>query len=131
LRLGGAGAFPSASRPRVLWLGLESPGRGVFVLQERLRSAVAPFTHSPEDRLFTPHLTLGRVKRLFPIEAEGIRHRMASPPRSAWESWTARSVNLMQSHLESQGSVHQCLCAVDLLGGTHSGTAGRLDEDVR
>jgi len=61
VRAGGTGAFPGWSRPRVLWLGVESGGT-----VERLAGAVESEARAAgfdaEERPFTPHLTLGRVR---------------------------------------------------------------------
>ena len=57
-----AGAFPSPKSPRVVWLGV---GGELDVAQEfyrRLEIAFAALGFPPEDRPFSPHLTLGRVK---------------------------------------------------------------------
>jgi 2'-5' RNA ligase len=60
-RPGVTGAFPGWRRARVLWLALESGGA-----VERLAAAVETAARSSgfeaEDRRFTAHLTLGRVR---------------------------------------------------------------------
>ena len=55
----GLGAFPSWRRPRVVWTGLH--GEGLVELAQRIDAALAPLGFEPEQRPFTPHLTLGRV----------------------------------------------------------------------
>jgi 2'-5' RNA ligase len=58
----GAGAFPSAARPRVLWMGVE--GGEALVDTHRALSAVLVASGLPvEDRPYRPHLTLARVRR--------------------------------------------------------------------
>ena len=58
----GIGAFPNVRRPRVLWVGLK--GAGLIELSEAIETALMPLNFPPEDREFTPHLTLGRVRSL-------------------------------------------------------------------
>jgi len=58
----GLGAFPNLRRPRVLWVGLK--GEGLTELSETIETALAPLDFPPEDRAFTPHLTVGRVRSL-------------------------------------------------------------------
>ena len=58
----GLGVFPSVRRPRVLWVGLK--GEGLTRLSEVIETALMPLDFPPEDREFTPHLTLGRVRSL-------------------------------------------------------------------
>jgi len=58
----GIGAFPSAARPRVIWLGLENHS----TLQElhcSLRRELNGIGLAEADRPFTPHLTLGRCRQ--------------------------------------------------------------------
>lgn len=60
-RPGATGAFPGWSRPRVLWLGVESGG-AVERLAGAVESEVRAAGFDAEVRPFTPHLTLGRVR---------------------------------------------------------------------
>ena len=52
-----AGAFPSASRPRVLWLGVDG-GETLQEVHRVLAGALADGGFRVEDRAFRPHLTL-------------------------------------------------------------------------
>lgn len=61
-RLGGVGVFPDARRPAVLWVGLDDHG-ALARLAGDLRQRVAAAGFPSDDRPFTPHLTLGRVRR--------------------------------------------------------------------
>ena len=59
----GLGAFPHVRRPSTLWLGAD-PGDGQIVaLQAAVEAALAELGFRPEGRSFSPHLTLGRVRR--------------------------------------------------------------------
>ena len=60
-RGGATGAFPGWSRPRVLWLGIESGG-AIERLAAGVEGAAREAGFAPEPRAFTPHLTLGRVR---------------------------------------------------------------------
>jgi 2'-5' RNA ligase len=61
LTLGDLGAFPSESRPRVLWIGLEGTP-ALELLQDRLERAAEAIGFPPEGTPFQPHVTLGRVR---------------------------------------------------------------------
>jgi len=58
-RVRGLGAFPSIKRPRVLWVGIETPDLGK--LAKEVEGALLPLGFAPEGRPFHPHVTLGRV----------------------------------------------------------------------
>jgi len=60
--VGGAGAYPSLSRPRVIWVGVQAPV-GLNSLQHGIDTEAARLGYSQEERPFSPHLTIGRVPR--------------------------------------------------------------------
>lgn len=62
ISVGGFGVFPNATRPRVLWVGVEAPDE-LMSLQRRIDMETARLGYAPEQRAFNPHLTLGRVSR--------------------------------------------------------------------
>ena len=62
LRLGGLGMFPNEQRPRVLWVALEGNTEPLATMQREIEKALEPLGFAPENRAFTPHLTLGRVR---------------------------------------------------------------------
>lgn len=55
------GAFPSAARARVLWLGLAGPLARLTALQRATEAALADCGVPREARPFQPHLTIGRI----------------------------------------------------------------------
>jgi 2'-5' RNA ligase len=58
-RVEGLGAFPNARRARVLWAGLDDDERRLARLAASLDEALAK-EFAPEQRAFTPHLTVAR-----------------------------------------------------------------------
>jgi RNA 2',3'-cyclic 3'-phosphodiesterase len=61
LTLGELGAFPSRSRPRVLWIGVQAPP-SLELLQDRIERGSEAIGFPPEGTPFQPHVTLGRVR---------------------------------------------------------------------
>ena len=61
--VGELGCFPNPRRPRVVWVGVQEPTGRMAALQDAIEEVIAPFGYAPEGRGFTPHLTLGRVRR--------------------------------------------------------------------
>jgi 2'-5' RNA ligase len=59
----GLGAFPNANRPRVIWVGLDEPTGQLALLHRTVNEAMASIGFQPEDRRFSPHLTLGRIRQ--------------------------------------------------------------------
>jgi len=62
ISVGGIGAFPKLHQPRVVWVGMEAPSE-LLAIQHGLEVETARLGYAPEDRPFSPHLTLGRVSR--------------------------------------------------------------------
>lgn len=58
----GGGAFPSATRARVLWIGVDDPEQGLARLATAVQRASEPLGHAVEARPYTPHLTIGRAR---------------------------------------------------------------------
>jgi len=63
IALGGLGAFPERGRPKILWVGLSAGQGAVKSLAEQVDRYLAPLGFPPEGRQFSPHFTVGRVKR--------------------------------------------------------------------
>ena len=61
--LGAAGAFPNARRARVLWLGLVRGGEELTALARGVEQALVAHGFAGAERPFSPHLTIGRVRR--------------------------------------------------------------------
>lgn len=59
----GAGAFPTAERPRTIWLGASEGVDSFVALHEELEKTFEPLGFRSERRRFRPHITLGRVRR--------------------------------------------------------------------
>jgi len=62
LALGGLGCFPNLRRPRVVWVGLREEGNQLAALQQAIERELGRLGYRPEERGFTPHLTLARVR---------------------------------------------------------------------
>ena len=62
LPVAGFGAFPSARRARVVWVGCEAVP-ALELVQNRVEEQMSEIGFPVEGRPFRPHLTLGRVKR--------------------------------------------------------------------
>jgi 2'-5' RNA ligase len=59
----GVGAFPSADRPRTLWLGAGHGANEMTTLQSAIELSLEDLGFRGEKRRYTPHVTLGRAGR--------------------------------------------------------------------
>ena len=61
LSLSGVGHFPPHGHPRVLWVGLEQRPE-LVLLQQRIEATLLQAGIPAEERPFSPHITLARLK---------------------------------------------------------------------
>jgi 2'-5' RNA ligase len=110
LTVRGTGVFPDIRRPRILWLGIESPVE-LIQLTHTLNDLLGSLGFKPEEREFHPHLTLGRVRSLQGTEPV-IRTMMDSG--FTGESFTVKSIFLMKSDLKPSGPEYTILQSIQL-----------------
>jgi 2'-5' RNA ligase len=67
----GVGAFPHTRRPRAIWLGAGEGKPQMAELASTIETQLSHVGFRPEKRVFTPHLTIGRVRGSQNIEALG------------------------------------------------------------
>jgi RNA 2',3'-cyclic 3'-phosphodiesterase len=67
----GIGWFPNERRPRVFWAGVEGNdgGEALRALAQDTREALTRIGVPLEERAFTPHLTLARIREQVPLGA--------------------------------------------------------------
>ena len=114
LRATSLGCFPHASRPRVLWIGLDDPSQALGPLYERLTSACVPLGFPAEDRSFHPHLTLAR-RCIGPYARDPVGPFV----------WDVDALTLMQSDTRAEGARYQRLASWPLRAGTHMPSSTR------
>ena len=102
LEVKGAGGFPNARRPRVVWAGIAGDVAALAALVEDLGRRLAPLGFPPEARAFSPHLTLGRA-RDGRGGAPGLGGALARVAADDGVPWRATDVALVESHLSPKG----------------------------
>lgn len=108
LSASGLGCFPSPARPRVLWAGLGGDLSSIEKLHSAIREATLAIGEKPEDRKFSAHLTLARVKEPSRVEVHELK-RCVDEPFTIEQPWSVREVLLMQSHLSPAGSRYEVI----------------------
>ncbi len=90
--LGALGAFPSAGRARVLWVGLDDPAGRLAALAEALdRRLEREFP--PERRPFSAHLTVARMRQQVALDESVLQTLVPSEP------FEIRELVVYRSHL--------------------------------
>ncbi|GAB4390405.1 MAG: RNA 2',3'-cyclic phosphodiesterase [Thermodesulfovibrionales bacterium] len=113
IRLAGAGAFPGARRPRVVWIGV-SDSEALAALQKDVDAALAELGYEAEARDFTAHLTLGRVKS--PRGGAALQAGIEALAGKEFGEAEVRGVSLMKSDLSPAGARYSRLYLAPLGG---------------
>jgi 2'-5' RNA ligase len=107
------GVFPNIRNPRVIWIGLEETGGRLSALQKGIEENLQLLGFEKEQRDFSPHLTIGRVK-----SSKGKSRLIEILERKKDESFhqsiSVREVRLMKSDLKPTGPVYTVLETIAL-----------------
>lgn len=102
----GLGVFPDARRPRVVWVGIDEGGDRVKELAERLEEGLSKEGYREgEDREFSPHLTIGRVKEK--IEPEALCAYVEKNKKADYGGFVVKHISLMKSTLRRSGPIYE------------------------
>ncbi len=115
LEVKGAGGFPNARRPRVLWAGVTGDVAALGAFVQDLGRRLAPLGFAPEERAFSPHLTLGRARDT--RGAPGLAGALADASDSDGAPWRAVEVVLFESHLSPKGPRYEAIARAHLGAG--------------
>lgn len=102
LSFSGTGCFPNRQRPRVLWAGLV-PNPGLMRLAGRVHGVVLACGIPQEERPFSPHITLARLKLPAVREIDAF---LTMPQKLMLPPLPVREFTLFQSWLTPNGAVH-------------------------
>jgi RNA 2',3'-cyclic 3'-phosphodiesterase len=108
MSVAGAGCFPNARRPKTLWVGIGDGLQELVALHDALEPPLLDLgCYRREDRQYTPHLTLGRVKG----DAGAAELTTALARRTDWQGGQVRvrEVLVMSSELRSEGPTYTVL----------------------
>lgn len=108
----GLGWFPNPHHPRVFWAGVES-GPVLEQLAREIEGALAPLGVAREDRAFSPHLTLARIKQPAPLQA--LRQAVADLESVDFGAFQADRFCLYRSQPGSAGSIYTKLSEYPIL----------------
>lgn len=112
--LSGLGAFGTAHAPRVLWMGIAEPSGRLKKVQYTLTRALDQQGLATDQRPFSPHLTLARIKT--PLNAEQLLlfQQLLSRPQLTSPEYRVTQLFVMKSELSPVGARYSCLQACSL-----------------
>ena len=115
IRVLGAGAFPNTKIPRTIWLGVERGAEELATLFQAVEKAMVAIGFAPEIKPFSPHVTLGRIRK--PNAAlKDLGELIEQAPRyDAGKSYITQ-VDVMASELTRKGPLYSVLALCPLKG---------------
>ena len=104
LALEGLGAFPPHGAARVLWAACGEGATALAQLAARVEEAFAAAGFSREERPFSPHLTLARVRD--PDAGRRLARALPAVPSEPFGTLAVASIVLYRSDLGPRGADH-------------------------
>lgn len=115
IKVYGAGVLPDLRRPRVVFIGLDIKAdlaAGLKGLQRDIEETMAGLGFKKEDRLFLPHLTIGRVKS--PKSKEQLLKMIETLKDRDFGIIYVKKISLMKSELKPKGAQYTIIDEFDL-----------------
>jgi 2'-5' RNA ligase len=107
------GCFPNARRPRVLWIGVGEGTQELCALHDALEPPLLDLgCYRREERQYTPHITLGRVRSERPAD----KLAAALSKHAGWQGGqtSVREILVMSSELRPQGPIYTVMSRAKL-----------------
>ncbi|MHB8419240.1 MAG: RNA 2',3'-cyclic phosphodiesterase [Myxococcales bacterium] len=114
LTVEGAGGFPDARTPQILWIGVGDATGALGRLAAEVEEQLAPLGFPTENRAFSPHLTLGRVAA--PERAGAVASALAEVASGLHEELEEDGLVLFKSETLPGGAKHTPLFRVAFTG---------------
>ena len=103
LQISGAGAFPNVKYPRVVWLGVHD-SEEIIKLQHDIDESMEGLGFKRDEKQFTPHLTIGRVKSM--RNKDALIKELATLKEVDFGKIEVINITLMKSELKPGGAEH-------------------------
>ena len=113
------GTFPAGKTPRVIWVGISEGGKELKKIADSLEGALARSGYRSEEREFSAHLTLGRVKDLPAGRQDNkgvdkLKEKIEQHRDSSFGEVWVNSIAIMKSNLTPKGPVYEKIKEVKL-----------------
>ena len=109
LAIAGLGAFGSPKAPRVIWAGLGGDLAALRGLHADVARELQARGFPPEERAFSPHLTLARIKQPLRPDAVSRLSMLMAEPVDNGASMRVDALDVMKSELRRDGALYTLL----------------------
>jgi RNA 2',3'-cyclic 3'-phosphodiesterase len=108
LGLSDTGFFPSEYKPKVVWIGVNGGEDTLLDLYQEMESCFEQYGFDREAKTFSPHLTVGRVKKFKDVNVPD------NLPDFEPVMFTVSSLTVMKSTLTPEGPIYEKICESEL-----------------
>ncbi len=112
LLLRGVGYFPPRRSPKILWVGLDKSDP-LLLLQKDVEKILVRNGVPPDDRPFSPHITVARLRE---VSAARIASFLQRNRLFVTDSFPVKEFILYSSTLTQQGAIHREIALFPLYG---------------
>lgn len=114
LTLSGVGAFPGTGSPTVIWGALTVGAAELSAVEREISARLRRIGVGPDERAFTPHLTLARVRDAVDLRSETLLTGFEATPLG-----TSRvdAITLFESRLSAKGPTYAAIQRTPLRAG--------------
>ena len=109
IKIADTGCFPDGRRPRIIWVGMEE-SQNLIHLYKDIANEMTRFGYQKEERAFTPHITIGRVKSQRNM-GELLKRLDEFKGRSI-AGFEVQKITLMKSELKPSGAKYYSLAEI-------------------
>ena len=115
IQVAGLGCFPNTRAPRVIWAGVQESTGALAALQGAVRRELRKLELVRDEREFSAHLTLGRVRQEAPPSAiREIGQVVEKTKTGNLEKQDVTSIHLFRSDLRPDGPIYAVLAELPL-----------------
>ncbi len=101
IELSGLGVFPNENNPRVFWVGTDIGGDSMLDIFHDLENMLEKCGYDRDSKTFSPHLTIGRVKK---YKKATMPERIIDFDHAGFE---AKGLSIIKSTLTPDGPIYE------------------------
>lgn len=104
--------FFGGKLPQTIWIGLHKADKLIFI-QKKINESLQELGFTPEAKIFIPHLTIGRIKKLN-SSFSNFKRITEQTSENICESTEIKQIDIIQSKLEASGPIYKSIKSYQL-----------------
>ena len=112
ISLAGIGAFPNSRQPRIVWVGIEKGAERLTEIAKLIETSMKSLGFPREKRPFSPHLTVGRIRRL--TKPAIMTESLERSEVGEIGEFVINRISFIKSQLDPSGSIYTTLAEAPL-----------------